>query len=175
MAILITVYQDPRLPEDLIEILDIPGVWEVQDVVVGVPPTLTYPLLTWGWGPNWAGFPLVPASGEVYLFPQEDLATPIRGCVWDGGASVMVCPGEPARVLSARLIHELLHLLDDGRHDPDGMDAWLETSRIRSFAYTITTQTGLLDRTAWERIFYESLMNDWKKGGYTECGNLRWM
>lgn len=159
----IHLYIDPDLPAGTR--IRLPPIFRVEEIS-GRPPCLRYPPDAWGWGPTWQDWPLVPEPGTLYAFPQAGRTTHIRGAAWEGGASIMVCPGESPRTLNLRATHELLHLLDDGRHNPDRMEDWIEASTLRRILYRVTRRYGLIDEAGWQHAFYQALIDDWRAGRY---------
>lgn len=80
---------------------------------------------------------------------------------------MMVCPGDSQRDLDLRATHELLHVLDDSRHNPDRMEDWIEASPIRRILYRITRRYDLVREGDWQRAFYRRLIEDWQAGQYS--------
>ena len=160
----IRLYLDPAL--DLQHPIRLPPIFQVT-ITTGRPARLRYPDPAWGWGPTWQDWPLIPEPGTLYVFPQAGRTTHIRGGAWRGGASIMVCPGDTRRTLNLRATHELLHLLDDGRHNPDRMEDWIAASTIRRILYRVTRRYGLIDEGGWQHAYYQGLIDDWRAGRYT--------
>ncbi|MDI6877586.1 MAG: hypothetical protein QMC96_12545 [Methanomicrobiales archaeon] len=96
-------------------------------------------------------------------------STDIRGCMWNRGASVMVCRPDTREVLELRTVHELLHALLDGGPldtDPDlppadNMHAWIRASAARCLAHTLTRMFGIRTE-AWQRRYYRHLIQAWR-------------
>ena len=147
---------NPRL---VLDAVDRWRLWTVTDIRPDEAPMGTiYPPKEWGWGEKWAHIPLVPA-GCCYLFPCVP-GTNIRGCVWQGGASVMVCPGDSLETLELRAVHELIHALG---LPADDMRAWIRSSLPMALIYIVTRCLRLRTEESWQRLYYHHLLSEWRK------------
>ena len=100
------------------------------------------------------GFPEVKQPDTGYIFYRHTPMTPIRDlAVPGGGISVMITPGDSNETIRLRIWHELLHIEDDGQHNPDHMEQWIGAS----FWRWIVRGTGLFSEETWQRMYYEKL------------------
>ena len=135
----------------------------VLDTLVRLPApfsSFTYTILpVYDPGPSvpseqYDGFPEVRTPNTGYIFFRHTPMSPIRGlAVPGGGISVMITPGDSNETIRLRIWHELLHIEDDGQHNPDHMEQWVGAS----FWRRLVRGVGPLSEETWQRMYYEKL------------------